>query len=598
MLALEEDRGEASREVDEGKEEHGRSDQIGQGAHQTRDVRCHAEDYQPEVRRAEPLLFPAEDLGEQSVNRHRIGQPRGADGPRFIGSRDRQQRAHTDDQDDDGGQERGRTERRPSRVDEGTARCAERASADGADDEEVREEVESNHDHHAHEDRSRNRLPRLDHLIRRQGRELESRVGPEDEDERPTECGDIAGEERDEVPRELAGLKRHEGKSSEDDQQERRQLRDRQDVIDASSGLDSDEVRHQDDRDEDGLQDRLAQVVDSRVEGQKVLGEGDREDREGEPLREEETPSDDEPGKRTGDRLHIGIGSADLRQDHHTIGEGEGDDHRDRSCQDPHEQRRRAHEPRPDRGGDIHVGPDDRADDEAGHVERVQLGRHAGLCAVTARPHRAAMAPGLNTGLRVNRRRPYCVRLEVEDCPVAPSSPAENLATLGCPPPYKLVPCHGWNRIPEPFLPLVITKDFELTKYLKRASRGQSFYMANSFRDNSEGVASTVATLFALLAAVLFLQAALISLLPARQYAAERQTSVAALQALEYLRYAAVGAAVPGVQFSFTIPLGTPSSSAFSTPSDGTLPFHTRNLAAADITMQYVPTLHDNPINQ
>ena len=40
--------------------------------------------------------------------------------------------------------------------------------------------------------------------------------------------------------------------------------------------------------------------------------------------------------------------------------------------------------------------------------------------------------------------------------------------------------------------------------------------MANSFREDSEGVASTVATLFALLAAVLFLQAAVISVIPAR----------------------------------------------------------------------------------
>src|SRR2546426_12410826 len=101
---------------------------------------------------------------------------------------------------------------------------------------------------------------------------------------------------------------------------------------------------------------------------------------------------------------------------------------------------------------------------------------------------------------------------------------------------------------------MVITKDFERTKYLKRASRGQSFYMTNSFRDNSEGVASTVATLFALLAAVLFLHAAVISVIPARGYAAQRQTSVASLQAPEYLRYAAFGAAVPGGAVSVPLP--------------------------------------------
>src|SRR5713101_2762574 len=146
-----------------------------------------------------------------------------------------------------------------------------------------------------------------------------------------------------------------------------------------------------------------------------------------------------------------------------------------------------------------------------------------------------------------------------------------------------------WNRFPDRFRRLVITKDFERTKYLKRASRGQPFSMANSFRADSEGVASTVATLFALLCAVLFLQAAVISVIPAREYAAERTTSVQALQALDYIRYAAVGAAVPGGQFSVTIPLGTPSSSAFSTPSDGTLQFNTGSVAPANISLQNDP---------
>src|SRR5438132_11027405 len=101
--------------------------------------------------------------------------------------------------------------------------------------------------------------------------------------------------------------------------------------------------------------------------------------------------------------------------------------------------------------------------------------------------------------------------------------------------------------------------------------------MANSFREDSEGVASTVATLFALLCAVLFLQAAVISVIPAREYAAERNTSVQALQALDYLRYAAVGAAVQGGQFSVTSPLGTPATSAFARDSDATLACNTRS---------------------
>src|SRR5213596_797066 len=120
--------------------------------------------------------------------------------------------------------------------------------------------------------------------------------------------------------------------------------------------------------------------------------------------------------------------------------------------------------------------------------------------------------------------------------------------------------------------------------------------MANSFREDSEGVASTVATLFALLAATLFIQAAVISVIPARQYDAEHTTSVQALQALDYIRYAAVGAAVPGGQFSVTIPLGTPSASAFGTASDGSLQFNTGTVAPANISMQYVPTIHDSRI--
>ena len=122
--------------------------------------------------------------------------------------------------------------------------------------------------------------------------------------------------------------------------------------------------------------------------------------------------------------------------------------------------------------------------------------------------------------------------------------------------------------------------------------------MANSFREDSEGVASTVATLFALLAATLFIQAAVISVIPARQYDAEHTTSVQALQALDYIRYAAVGAAVPGGQFSVTIPLGTPSASAFGTASDGSLQFNTGTVAPANISMQYVPTIHDSRITK
>src|SRR5438128_11683853 len=41
---------------------------------------------------------------------------------------------------------------------------------------------------------------------------------------------------------------------------------------------------------------------------------------------------------------------------------------------------------------------------------------------------------------------------------------------------------HGWNRFPEPFLRVVITKDFERTKYLKRAPVGN----CSTWRTRSE----------------------------------------------------------------------------------------------------------------
>src|SRR3989475_11187179 len=122
--------------------------------------------------------------------------------------------------------------------------------------------------------------------------------------------------------------------------------------------------------------------------------------------------------------------------------------------------------------------------------------------------------------------------------------------------------------------------------------------MANSFRADSEGLASPAAPLFALRCAVLFLQAAVIPVIPAREYDAERNTSVQALQALDYIRYAAVGAAVPGGQFSLPIPLGTPAASAFSTASDGSLAFNTGSVAPANISLAYVPTIHDSRITK
>src|SRR5207247_3826240 len=108
----------------------------------------------------------------------------------------------------------------------------------------------------------------------------------------------------------------------------------------------------------------------------------------------------------------------------------------------------------------------------------------AGALAVSARPHRAANAGSLNTGLRRSGRcatasgpfgyldRGFCARPGV---PLHDGSIRQFRFGRGRPTPWTFVAWPPQNRILNPFLAVVITKDFERTKYLKRASRGQSF---------------------------------------------------------------------------------------------------------------------------
>ncbi len=117
-------------------------------------------------------------------------------------------------------------------------------------------------------------------------------------------------------------------------------------------------------------------------------------------------------------------------------------------------------------------------------------------------------------------------------------------------------------------------------------------------REDSEGVASTVATLFSLLVIVLFLQAAIVAVVPAKQYEAERTTSRAAIAAFDMLRSAASGAVFPGGQVTVTIPLGTPAVSPFSSPSVGDLRFNMGDATNANISVSYVPTIHDSRVSK
>src|SRR5436853_1675784 len=110
-------------------------------------------------------------------------------------------------------------------------------------------------------------------------------------------------------------------------------------------------------------------------------------------------------------------------------------------------------------------------------------------------------------------------------------------------------------------------------------------------REDSEGVASTVATMFTLLVVLMFLQLTIVAVLPAQEYSAEWATSRAAIDSFERLRLAAQLAVVPGSQFSIPVPLGTDAVSPFSTARQGNLRFNPANTTSIQITFKYVPKL-------
>src|SRR5437762_9570477 len=88
-------------------------------------------------------------------------------------------------------------------------------------------------------------------------------------------------------------------------------------------------------------------------------------------------------------------------------------------------------------------------------------------------------------------------------------------------------------------------------------------------REDSEGVASTVATMFTLLVILLFIQLTVVEVVPAQEYNAEWATSRAAIDAFERLRLATQLAAVDGSRFSSPFPSGPALWSPFSRPNTG-----------------------------
>ncbi|HKW43496.1 MAG TPA: vWA domain-containing protein, partial [Thermoplasmata archaeon] len=115
--------------------------------------------------------------------------------------------------------------------------------------------------------------------------------------------------------------------------------------------------------------------------------------------------------------------------------------------------------------------------------------------------------------------------------------------------------------------------------------------MKVTLREDSEGVASTVATMFTLLVVLLFIQLTIVAVLPSQEYNAEWATSRGALDAFERLRLATQLATVPGAQFSIPVPIGTDAVSPFSSARQGSLRFDPANATSIGISFKYVPKL-------
>jgi Mg-chelatase subunit ChlD len=112
-------------------------------------------------------------------------------------------------------------------------------------------------------------------------------------------------------------------------------------------------------------------------------------------------------------------------------------------------------------------------------------------------------------------------------------------------------------------------------------------------RDDSEAVASTVATMFTLIIVMMLLQSATIGSIPSKQYEAERLTSLEAIAAFDRLRSMASALATPYDQFTVSFPLGTPAVSPFATPSIGTLRFDPAEVTHSNASYKFVPRLYD-----
>lgn len=122
--------------------------------------------------------------------------------------------------------------------------------------------------------------------------------------------------------------------------------------------------------------------------------------------------------------------------------------------------------------------------------------------------------------------------------------------------------------------------------------------MRRGLRPDAGGVASTVATLLALVVVVLFMAATIVAVAPKQQHDAEYATSIAALRAFELLRAMSAGPALKDSHFSATIPLGTPAVSPFTGPGDGTLVFSENDASGGTVSFRFVPKVHEGRVTK
>lgn len=122
--------------------------------------------------------------------------------------------------------------------------------------------------------------------------------------------------------------------------------------------------------------------------------------------------------------------------------------------------------------------------------------------------------------------------------------------------------------------------------------------MKYMLRDDSEGVASTVATMFTLVVILIILQTQVIGAVPAKQYEAEHITSMNAAAAFDLLRSTSAGAAIPNGRFTVTIPVGTPPVSPFAVASEGLLQFDNTDVAHATISYRFEPSVQQGHVTK